>query len=788
MVTWKMKYFPNSRFSYVFSLIILFSFVLCRPLSLENDCEFGSKNFLRNTILVQIFQLQSAGCYPGFIQNPVPKNRVTPWGFFGINTSNGLVRDIKILDTKAYVAGLFDYIGPNTGSLVMLNQQDQTLLPESSCPYFEIDGLVNEMISDGNGNVIISGNFNHIQGIKRRAIAKIKSDCTLDESFNLNLADTSAEIRSLFLFNGKLYIAGLFSGRFSTTSSVIRNYVAVVSPDTGLLDLSFDANLTASEVNVIKSDGTYLYLGGSISQVGATSVVNLARVNLFTGAFDTFLGEPDGTVTAMIIEGSNIYVGGNFSTIDGNTSNYLAKITNTGTFIWGNASIDSTVRSLILTNQKLYVGGSFSAPRSGMITLDPTTGGDLNKDFKISVGNVNCIRKLNDKLFIFGSFTSILDTQIQYIASIDPSNDSIQPWNAQIGGPNESERGDIFRFSNGNYLVGGSFPTLQGKLRNFLAEIDLISGKPTDWNPSFVYPGGGVEAIEAIHIYQNRLYIGGSFSSVNSIARTRFASFDLTSSPTPTLTNLNISISGYTQNVFSISDIDGKIIVTGGFSNVSGTNINHVFLLDPRTDTTSFNFNPNTNFGVKNYLKLTNGKTIIAGDFTQINGSTAINRFASVNASTGSLLQSPSGTSIGLINRLLESSDKLFVGFYDVNAPSSTGCCLGIYDTINFTPISHNLSISPASGSEINDLYSQGGELFLMGSFNNVQSAARNNFASVTLDTLQLTEYNPNFSAKILRMAESPSHYYFVGRFQTVTGRKRNYLARVRKSDKSLLE
>lgn len=769
---------------YVFILTTILHFTECRPLDLRNDCNPRSSDFLRNAVLVQIFNIRSAGCYPSSNQEIPEGKRPTIWGFYSLNAGNALVRDIVIQDTKAYVAGVFDYVAPNTGSLVMLNESDQTLLPELNCPYFEIDGSVNQIISDGSGNAIIVGSFSHVFGVKRKAVAKVKSDCTLDSSFNVNMADSTAEVRSALVYNGKLFIAGVFSGTFSTTGSETRSNLALVNLSTGALDTSWNTGANG-DVNVIGSDGTSLYLGGSFGQVGGATVNNLAKVDLSTGTTISTLGEPDALVQAIVIDGSNLYVGGNFNTIDGTATSFLAKITNTGTFVWGNSSIDSNVQTLFLANNKLYVGGNFGNPRPGLITLNPSNGADLAKDFIVTSGAVTGISKIENNLYLLGSFPNILNSSVAYIAKLDPSNDTILKWDAKIAGPNSADRGGVFKFENGNLLVGGSFPALQGKARTYLAELDLLTGQPTDWSPTFTHPGG-VEVVRAIHQFQNRLYITGAFTAIDSVTRTRFAAFDLSSTAKPVLNDINVSISGYTQIITKITDYKNQIYVSGGFANVNGVPINHIVAINPETKQPSFTFNPNTNFGINDLIPLSNGKLVIAGDLTLINGSTTINRFAVVNETNGNLIQSPGGANIGLLNRAVEYNNNLIVGFQNTAAPTGTGCCIGFYDIDSLQPISKDFGILPIAGGNVSNLYLVNKELFVLGSFTSILSEARRNFASITLDDSKLTSFSPIFSAEIYSVKASKTDFYFLGRFVTVDGRKRNSLVRFRKSDRSI--
>lgn len=766
-----------------FFLLILTAFFFlteCKPLDLDNACDTKSPNYFRNLILVQILKIRNAGCYPGWTSRP------SLWGFFSINVGNALVRDIVINDNKAYVGGMFDYIAPNTGSLVMLNDRDQKLLPEFSCPYFEIDGTVNQILGDGNGNAIVVGTFSHVFGVKRKAIAKIKSDCTLDSSFNVNLADSSAEIRTAVIHNGKLFIGGQFTGTFSTTSSETRSNLALVDLATGALDTSWSTGVTG-EVNMLVSDGTFLFIAGNFSEVGTTPVSHLARVDLATGSSISTLGEPDGAVQVIVLDGPEMYVGGNFNTIDSTLTNFVAKINYGGSLQWANSSLDSAVQSLFLSNNKLYVGGGFSSPRPGLIALNPATGLDLGIDFRLNTGNVSAIRQVDNNLFLFGSFTSILDTPISYLAKLDPTNDTVLNWDAKIGGPNSSERGGIFKFPNGNLLVGGSFPALQGKARTFLAEIDLSTGEPTDWSPTFNQPGG-VEVIRAMHLFQNRLYITGSFTAVNSTPRTRFAAFDISPSAKPVLSDVNISLTGYTQVMTKITDYKNQIYVAGGFANVNATPHNHIVSINPATNQPSFTFNPNTNFGINDLIPLSNGKLIIAGDFTTINGGSTINRFAAVNETNGNLIQSPGGPNIGLVSRAVEYNGNLIVSFQNAAAPTGSGCCLGIYDIDSLQPISRDYGILPLAGGNVTNIFLTNKEMFLVGSFTNVLSEKRDNFASISLEDNKLTNFAPVFNADIYSVKENSTDFYIMGRFTSVDGRKRNSLVRLRKSDRSIIE
>ncbi|GBF50381.1 hypothetical protein LPTSP4_19060 [Leptospira ryugenii] len=693
---------------------------------------------------------------------------------------------MKIVGNKAYAIGLYDFVGPNTGSLVMLNPSDQSLLPTSNCPYFEIDGNIFDIVGDGKGNAIIAGDFNYIQGIKRKSIAKVKADCTLDTSFDVKIVDASAEIRTLLVHNQKLYFGGNFASTFP--NNVSRVALAVANLDTGAIDEGFNAGLPSGELYTMQTDGSSLVVGGSFSIMNGNSVANLARIDVNSGAFLTTLGEPDNKVGSIILDGNEIIVCGSFTNIDSQTANYLARIDYAGGLLWGSNLFDSSPASIHISNGKLFVGGAFSTPRPGLVTLNPGSGNDLNTDFKLASGNITKTILYNNKLYVFGFFDSILDKSITGLAVINPSNETVETWDAKLAGGNISFlTGGIFQFANGPLLLGGSFASLQGVKRSFLSEIDLTTGKPTDWNPQITYPGGGIEAVQALEISENRLFIAGTFTAIDGITRTRFASFDLL--PSPKLNSLNISISGYTNTTNKIVNINGTMFVGGGFTNVSGNSINHFFSLNPNTFALSFANNPNPNFPVSQIHKLSNGKFFIGGEFSTINGSTATNRFAIIDETNGSFKQGPSGSAIGLLTGSLTHGDKIFVGFGNQAAPNGTGCCVGIYDIQNLSPISHNLGIAPQAGSEVRDMIVDRDHLLLSGAMITAQDTTISNFARFDLASLRLlVDSSIAFNSPTFKFVDTASYIYVMGRFKTAAGRRRGFLARISKDTNSIID
>jgi uncharacterized delta-60 repeat protein len=118
----------------------------------------------------------------------------------------------------------------------------------------------------------------------------------------------------------------------------------------------------------LQPDGKVL-IGGEFSTVGPipTTMNHVARLTS-TGGFDSsFLFNPgvgywDVYALALQSDG-NVLIGGDFTTVNGATRNYVARLTSTGALdtTFGDANVGATVWALALqTDGKVLIGGEFT--------------------------------------------------------------------------------------------------------------------------------------------------------------------------------------------------------------------------------------------------------------------------------------------------------------------------------------------------------------------------------------------------------------------------------------------
>jgi hypothetical protein len=145
---------------------------------------------------------------------------------------------------------------------------------------------------------------------------------------------------------------------------------------------AYQANGTVRVTIVV---GNTTYLGGQFTAMqpngGGTAVTrnHVAAVSTATGALLPWNPNVNGTVYALTASGSNVYIGGSFTTANGATHKNLVEVDGTtGLPVAAFANSlkpNKAVRGLAVSPAgNLYVGGAFTTPRRFAAEVNATTG------------------------------------------------------------------------------------------------------------------------------------------------------------------------------------------------------------------------------------------------------------------------------------------------------------------------------------------------------------------------------------------------------------------------------
>jgi uncharacterized delta-60 repeat protein len=191
------------------------------------------------------------------------------------------------------------------------------------------NGTVYALLRLPSGRILIGGDFTAVDGKPRSGLARLFSDGSLDETFNiveplkLRVRCLAAEDEDHFL------VGGILSGAKGDVFQLAR----VVG--SGGIDTRFRVNAGVEgrvDSILIYTNGV-IFIGGSFQQINGVIRGNLARLNedgSVHAAFDGMVGA-NGPVYALARDGTGkIWVGGDFSTFDGKVCPGFARMLDSG--------------------------------------------------------------------------------------------------------------------------------------------------------------------------------------------------------------------------------------------------------------------------------------------------------------------------------------------------------------------------------------------------------------------------------------------------------------------------
>jgi hypothetical protein len=162
----------------------------------------------------------------------------------------------------------------------------------------------------------------------------------------------------------------------------------------------------------------------------------------------------------------------------------------------------------------------------------------------------------------------------------------------------------------------------------------------------------------------NRLFVGGQFTTIKGVSRSRLAAVDLATGNVDTGFSANAS-----STVYQLEVKGSRLYVGGAFTNIRNTSRNRIAAVSTATGAVDATFNPNANNAVRGLAVSPDGSRVYAGgQFTTIGGGTR-SYLAALSSTTGAL-QNPTYqfANFGQVIDLDLSPDgvRLFAGLGDL--------------------------------------------------------------------------------------------------------------------------
>ena len=429
----------------------------------------------------------------------------------------------------------------------------------------DVVGTVHALSEDASGSVYVGGRFSQVQGESRHSIARLSVEGVLDASWHptVNGAGLIHAI-SLDTMSNAIYIAG----EFEVVEGFPRAHLAKLS---GGVEATLDAIWNPSPsyrvvAMAVANDGA-VYVGGQFDKVGGLPRQNIAKLTSSTGAADPlWSAEANGTVNALAIDGSGqLYAGGLFDLIGGQTRRGVARLLATG-------AVDPTwipyipdpawILSMDISDaNEIYVGGVFNPSWDSSGNL-ARIGADGLTDASWRPATNDTVRAIDvagpGLVAVGGEFSEANGILRLGFAEIDADASATSATDIELPGTVSA----IAVQPNGGTILGGTF--LKGRAiswRNLLRMLPDNGGVDPVWNPS---PNNSIDQL--VVEGNDFVYVAGRFSQIGGVQRSRLAKLNgAEGSGDPTWGNV---ASGYVTTM--LLDSAGYLYLGGTFVSVEG--------------------------------------------------------------------------------------------------------------------------------------------------------------------------------------------------------------------------
>jgi uncharacterized delta-60 repeat protein len=544
---------------------------------------------------------------------------------FAPNVNNAVFGIALQPDGKIIIAGQFTSVdGQDRFSFARLNSNgtlDAAFGASLTIP--GANGTAHSAAVQADGQIVIVGNFTTFGGFggPRNRIVRLDRNGAVDASFAPSFDGTTYDVK--VQPDGKL----LVGGQFTTVNGATRGGIARINMN-GTVDTGFVTNTTVTvpagyivHSLELQSDGAVV-VGGEFTQINGTSGYNRAARLYPDGRLDadTVLSITGGpTVTMVSLPNGQTLLGGGFTNVGGATRQGMARIGWTGAndSSFANPQLTGWVYSIAVQADGRYLaGGDFTSAGGGSqaklarIQTNGAIDGSFAPTFNAG-GWVQAVAVQPDgKIIIVGGFTTVNGVTRTRIARLNSSGSLDMSFNASADQAPQA----IALQSDGKILIGGAFENVGGQPRIGLARLNTDGTVDSSFAPAI----DGIPLREVYEVTLDRnglILIGGSFATVNGVARSRMArlhgngALDTAFVP-PTIDGGVLKI---------IPNLNRAIYIAGRFSNVGGIPTVGVAQLTDEGQVVGF---PNTaaNDVVLSMTLRSDTKILLGGSFTSING------------------------------------------------------------------------------------------------------------------------------------------------------------------------
>ncbi len=513
------------------------------------------------------------------------------------STTDGDVAALTLLpDDRAYLGGGFNVLAgtirPQLARLLSDGSIDPGFNPGSGFSFQytngastrSLQGIVSYAAAQDDGRVLVSGNFNHVDGMVRDHFARLNADGSVDTGFDPAAhAEGGLILRMLTLHGGHT----LIWGRFTNLWDQPRYSLAMLQAD-GSLDRTFNPPIALRgqvppNAVAVQNDGKIL-IGGFYS--GIPTLDALFRLNL-DGSLDAGFAQKAGAsgISMIVVQRDDrILIGGSLSA-PGLPNRNFARLEADGRIDFsfrpvpepsGGSSLVTMIQS---PDDSLLISGYWSAFHNGALGLfrlfpDGTIDRGFGVDGIVPVDNpIRSLQVRSDRrILAAGGFTLIGGAQRTSLAllNVDGSIDH------QVNASNGIQRfvQQVTPLSNGQIFISGVLITnVQGTPVHGVARLNADGRIDRSFQPTLspLLPGFGGDTFSTFGIAaaqgDGKVILGDLFRANNSFPF-QYVSTSRLNRDGSLDTAYHMAVIQGVQQVPRVADLllplsDGKLLVAG---------------------------------------------------------------------------------------------------------------------------------------------------------------------------------------------------------------------------------
>jgi hypothetical protein len=367
------------------------------------------------------------------------------------------------------------------------------------------------------------------------ALAALIAPSTADAlaSSPMSSWQTNGRVRAIVVAQGKIFIGGDFTRvRPPGTSGggVVRNHLAALSLATGkVLPWHPSANGTVTALRA-NARGTTVYIGGGFTRINGKARAHLAAVTASGSTLRKWHANTNGTVYAIAVGKSRIYIGGSFTGVKGRTRHRVAAVGQgpAARLAAWHPNVNSTVRALTMSpsGKRIFVGGDFTRVNGRLrphLAAVWTTGG-LSRFGAHPTWPVSALRTAGKQLIAGGggngghvALYAAANGRRRWLALTDGDVQGVAVSGNVIVVGGHFNNFCVNREGHGDPLVCNNPET-----RRKLMALTFGEGTPTAWDPDVVGSPIGVSAVAG---GGGGAQAGGAFTKVHGVNQQGFARF-----------------------------------------------------------------------------------------------------------------------------------------------------------------------------------------------------------------------------------------------------------------------